>query len=202
MVAEGRLLIVPRWAGRPESDYYPWLLSELGSAHAGLFAQARVLDLPRPELPDVVAWPAAIAAALRSDPDGLSKTYVLAHSVGCQALLRALAQLPEGAKLGGALCVAGWWEIDQPWDSIRPWLAPVPELARARAALAKLLVLLSDNDPFTADHVKNRKQWEERLGATVRLVPGGRHFNAAQEPEVVVELRALRALPAQKSGEA
>lgn len=190
-----RLLIVPRWAGRPESDYYPWLLARLAAEPhlRGLFTEARVLALPRPELPDVSAWPAAIATELQApgqDAAALERTYVLAHSVGCQALLRALRQLPEGAAIGGALCVAGWWQIDRPWDSIRPWLEPIDDLERARAAVRTLRVLLSDNDPFTADHVSNAERWQQ-LGAGVRLAPGGRHFNSAEEPAVLAALLEL-----------
>ena len=189
-----RLLIVPRWAGRPESDYYPWLLARLATEHPGLFAEARVLLLPRPELPDVDAWPAAIAAELQApgqDAAALEQTYVLAHSVGCQALLRALRGLAPGpGGIGGALCVAGWWQIDRPWDSIRPWLEPMDGLERARAAVRTLRVLLSDNDPFTADHVGNAERWQQ-LGAGVRLAPGGRHFNNAEEPAVLAALLEL-----------
>lgn len=186
-----RLIVVPRWAGRPESDFYPWLLAQLGSLHAGLFSEVAVLDLPRPELPDVESWPAAIAAALGTDPERLASTYVIAHSVGCQALLRALAALPNGSRIGGALCVAGWWEIDRPWDSIRPWLAPISNLSQVRATMNRVRVLLSDNDPFTADHVSTGKTWQQLLGAEVQLSPGGKHFNAAEEPAVLAALLAL-----------
>lgn len=186
-----RLLIVPRWAGRPESDYYPWLLSCLNADHPGLFAEARALDMPRPELPDLETWPAAITQALGSDKDLLADTYILAHSVGCQALLRSLARLPEGTQVGGVLCVAGWWDIDHPWDSIVPWLAPIPHLERARDAMRQLVVLLSDNDPFTANWFANRQLWEQQLGADVRIAAGGKHFNAAQEPAVLALLLAL-----------
>lgn len=191
------MLIVPRWAGSPGSDFYPWLLDRLRSEHPGLFAEARALALPRPELPDVQAWPDAISQALGTDADLLARTYVIAHSVGCQALLRSLAELPEGRHVAGVLCVAGWWEIDRPWDSIRPWLTPIPHLERVRAAagdlqdLGMLRVLLSDDDPFTADHAANQRAWQERLGARVELVRGGRHFNAAEEPAVLAALLAL-----------
>src|SRR5262249_25954077 len=115
----------------------------------------------------------------------------LAHSVGCQALLRSLAELPEGTELGGALCVAGWWEIDRPWDSIRPWLAPIPNLSRIRTKIKKLRLILSDNDPFTADHVRTGQQWQELLGAELHLSPGGKHFNAPEEPAVLAALLTL-----------
>ena len=186
-----RLLVVPRWAGRPESDFYPWLLTTLLREHPDLFAEIRVLDLPRPELPDVETWPAAISEALGTDADQLANTYVLAHSVGCQAVLRSLGRLPEGSQVAGFLAVAGWFAIDKPWDSIRPWLAPIPELPRARAAAQKLLVLLSDNDPFTSDSAANQRDWEERLGAHVKLAPAALHFNAPIEPAVLAALLEL-----------
>jgi len=52
-------------------------------------------------------------------------------------------------------------------------------------------VLLSDNDPFTADSAANAALWRARLHAQVRLVPGARHFNGAQEPAVYDALRAV-----------
>jgi len=186
-----RLLIIPRWAGRPNSDFYPWLLETLRTSHPGRFAEARVLDLPTPELPNVTAWPQAIAEALGTDKDELSRTHVLAHSVGCQALFRALTRLPQRCKLAAALCVAGWWHLDRPWDSIKPWLAPISELERARAAVPKLAVLLSNNDPFTADYEATRRAFENQLGARVQLASGGRHFNEREEPAVLAALLAL-----------
>lgn len=186
-----RLLVIPRWAGRPESDFYPWLLTTLRTERPTLFGEARALALPRPEEPDVAAWPQAISEALGSDPDVLANTYVLAHSVGCQALLRSLGQLPAGLSIAGFLAVAGWFTIDQPWDSIRPWLAPVPALERVRTAAPKRLVLLSDNDPFTRDSAANQREWEDRLGAHVKLAPSGLHFNAPIEPAVLAALLAL-----------
>ncbi len=188
-----RLIIVPRWAGKSDSDFYPWLLAALKTEHPGRFDEARALDLPRPELPEVGVWPAAIGAALGSDRETLARTYILAHSVGCQALVRCLGAFPEGVQVAGVLAVAGWWEIDQPWDSIRPWLAPLDELGRARTAAKKWMVLLSDNDPFTSGWQRNEQLWQERVGAQCRLAPGGRHFNAPAEPEVLAALLSLSA---------
>lgn len=186
-----RLLIVPRWGGRPESDFYPWLCAELRARHAGLFDEVTALALPRPELPEITTWPAAIEQALGKGAEALASTYVLTHSVGCQALLRALAGLPAGQAIAGALFVAGWWEIDRPWDSIRPWLEAPPTLERSYGALRRSSVLLSDNDPFTADYQKNRSLWEARLTAEVTVVPSRKHFNDREEPAVLAALLEL-----------
>jgi hypothetical protein len=181
------LTLVPRWAGRPESDFYPWLTARLQEPPAP-FASVRTLAMPEPERPVISAWVSTLTAALGPLP--AEDTVLLGHSVGCQAVLRYLETLPPGHAVAGALLVAGWWEVDKPWDSLRPWLDTPVELARVRGAARRFVVLLSDNDPFTSDHARNRRLWEERLGAEVRLVPGARHFNAHQEPAVLDALRA------------
>lgn len=181
------LTLVPRWAGTPESDFYPWLTAKLREPPAP-FSQVRTLAMPEPQRPTLAAWGAALTDALGPSP--APGTVLLGHSVGCQAVLRYLAALPPGSTVDGVLLVAGWWEVDAPWDTLRPWLETPLDAARARAAARHFTVLLSDNDPFTSDFARNRRLWEERLGAEVLLVPGARHFNAAQEPAVLDALRS------------
>ncbi len=180
------LLIVPRWAGKPDSDFYPWLEAQLRES-PGAFSSVRTLDMPEPSVPTLEAWGGALAQAAGSAP--APATVLMGHSVGCQTVLRYLATLPPGQVIEGALLVAGWWDVDKPWDTLLPWIQTPVDLERVRAAARRFVVLLSDNDPFTSDHAGNRRLWEERLGAQVVLVPGARHFNAAQEPAVLDALR-------------
>jgi predicted alpha/beta hydrolase family esterase len=186
-----RLLIVPRWSGRADSDFYPWLREQLAALPDAPFAEVVVPELPDPDAPRIDTWPPAILAALGTDPALLARTVVLAHSVGCQATLHALAALPDGVRIAGMLAVAGWWHVDRPWPAIVPWQSQLPDLARVRAALGSLLVLLSDDDPFTSDHAGNAALWQERLGARVQRVPGGKHFNTPTSPVVLAALRSL-----------
>jgi hypothetical protein len=177
------LTIVPRWAGQADSDFYPWLLRERPPG----FDAVRALDMPDPKQPTIGAWVSALTTTLGTTP--APGTVLMGHSVGCQAVLRYLAALPEGRTVEGVLLVAGWWSVDKPWDSLRPWVETPMDLARARAASRRFVVLLSDNDPFTSDYEKNGRLWQERLGAEVVRVPGARHFNGAQEPSVLEALR-------------
>ncbi|MBA3545500.1 MAG: alpha/beta hydrolase [Nannocystis sp.] len=186
-----RLIIIPRWSGRAGSDFYPWLQRELATLPDTPFAEVMVPELPDPDAPHPGTWPPAILAALGTDPELLARTVVLAHSVGCQATLHALAALPDGVHIAAMLAVAGWWQVDRPWPAIVPWQSAHPDLARVRAAVRSLLVLLSDDDPFTADHVGNAAMWQERLGAAVQLVPGAKHFNVPTSAPVLAALRTL-----------
>lgn len=183
-----RLCIVPRWAGHPESDFYPWLQRTLAERSPAPFDEVRALAMPEPSLPTIDGWVGRLSTELGNDAETAAETVLLGHSVGCQAVVRYLAALKPGVKVRGVLLVAGWLSIDKPWDSIRPWLEPLPDLARAREAAGELVVLLSDNDPFTADYRENQRVWEEGANARVIVAAGAKHFNAAEEPAVLATL--------------
>jgi hypothetical protein len=173
-----QLVIVPRWGGTRASDFYPWLIEQLPEM------QARVVDLlPEPNAPEPAPTVDNLCRAI-VDP---TSTILLAHSVGCRAALEATRRLD--APLRALLCVAGWFHIDEPWPSILPWL---DEDLGAEPRVGALSAIISDNDPFTADHAATRARFE-RLGAEVTLVPGARHFNEREEPAVLQALRALGA---------
>jgi hypothetical protein len=179
------LFIVPRWAGRPDTDFYSWLEGQVREARQGI-TSVRTLDMPNPAQPTIEAWVGALSKAVGPTPE--PSTLLMGHSVGCQTVIRYLATLPPGRVIDGVLLVAAWWDVDKPWESIVPWIETPVDLARVRAAARRFVVLMSDNDPFTADHARNRRLWEERLGAEVVLAPGARHFNNPREPAVLETL--------------
>ncbi len=181
-----RVVVVPRWGARVQDDWYPWLLAELHGSRT--FAPVVIGDMPDPDGPTIDGWSARVAELVGSDAGTLADTVLVGHSVGCRAVLHFLAGLPDSVRVRGTLCVAGWWSVDEPWESIRPWIEEPPDLARVRASCGQLRVLLSDNDPFTADAAVNSRLWQERLGAAVEVVPAAAHFNRAQEPRVLAEL--------------
>lgn len=180
-----RLVVVPRWGGGPASDWYPWLAAELGRIDPPPFARVEAATMPDPDLPTVTAWVARVREVLGEDPETLSHTVVAGHSVGCQAALRALAELPDGVRVGGLLCVAGWFWVDEPWETLRPWLETPLDLDRARrAGGGRVVAVLSDDDPFTSDWRANAAAWESRLGAVTVVVPDAGHFNGRQYPPI------------------
>jgi predicted alpha/beta hydrolase family esterase len=177
------LTLVPRWAGHADSDFYPWLTRERPAG----FDAVRTLEMPEPKQPRPGTWVPVLAQAVGMNP--APGTVLMGHSVGCQTVLRYLETLPPGNTVDGVLLVAAWWNVDSPWDSLRPWLDAPLDLERIRAASRRFVVLLSDNDPFTSDYRENGRLWKERLGAEVLLATGARHFNGEQEPAVLDALR-------------
>jgi hypothetical protein len=181
-----RIIVVPRWGGTEHDDWYPWIQAELAGSRA--FGPVVIGDMPDPDEPTIDRWRSRIDELAGRDASALAGTVLVGHSIGCQAILHYLAGLPDSTRVRGTLCVAGWWEVDEPWESIRPWIENAPDLRRVRASSGPLRVLLSDNDPFTADAVANGRLWRGRLGAAVEIVPGAAHFNRPAEPRVLADL--------------
>lgn len=200
MSAIERVLVVPRWAGTPSSDWYPWLgRSQLGRGSSGRRRPSSVgrgglvqtLQMPDPELPTIERWTGALGRALGEDPEELERTILIGHSVGAQTVLRTLATLPQGLQVAGILLVAGWWSLDRPWDAIRPWTREPFDYGRAKTAARRRQVLLSDDDPFTKDSRAEKQLFEDLLSAEVHIHPGRQHYNQKEEPLVLAALREL-----------
>jgi len=188
-MAVERLILVPRWGGRADSDFYPWLARELGRLRWR--GEVETAGLRPPDAPEVAATVAAVRGRL--GPAGrLARTVLVGHSVGAQAAMRALAE--PGPAVAGLLLVAGWWTVDSPWPAIQRWIDSPFDWDRTRERSARRLVLLSTDDPFTADAARSRRLFEERLAAEVRVHDRAAHFNRGAEPAVLAAVRDLLGL--------
>lgn len=175
-----RIVLVPRWGGDASSDWYPWLRERMPEA------DLTVADLvPDPGAPAIDGCVTELRRLLGDAPARLRDTLLVGHSVGCQAVIRYLATLPEDVTVDAVVCVAGWFWVDEPWPTLMPWQDEPLDDARVKAVAPSLRVLLSDDDPFTSDHMRNADVWRTRLDADVTVHPGRRHYNAPEEPLVL-----------------
>lgn len=169
------VLISPRWGGTDGDDWYPWLVDELSSwpqTHAEVVPLA-----PSADEPSIEESRRALLAAVGRVPDPV---VLVGHSVGAQVVLRSLPSLSADL-VRGVVAVAGWFEVDEPWPAIQPWLdTPVPDVDPG----LPITVLLSDDDPFTADHERTRRDWE-RLGADVSVLADAGHLNDSPQRPVL-----------------
>lgn len=183
----GRLGIVHRWSGSPDADWYPWLRDELLALDPPPFAEVAIPPMPEPDRPDPATWVPAVAKWLDDDPAELAVSVLVAHSVGCQAAVRALATLRGERAVAGVLLVAPWFWLaeDEQDETSALWEESAFDERGARRAAGRVVALVSDNDPFTPDWEANGDAWRKRLGAEVVVEPGGGHFEGAEEPRIL-----------------
>ncbi|TGE05459.1 alpha/beta fold hydrolase [Hymenobacter fodinae] len=192
------VFIVPRWAGAPHSDWYPWLSEQLQAVAAedGLNYHVHALDMPAWDLPVIeraVDYLIEVLPPAKLGPH----VFLVGHSVGCLAILHYLARVaeqhPEASQIGGVLCVAGWFSVDSPWQDILNWMhAPINfEAARRLIPEDKLTVLLSDDDPYTSGYQDNERLWVERLRSQVSILAGRQHFSSQLDFDVRDAVRDL-----------
>ncbi len=177
-----KVLLVHGWDGGPDKDWFPWLAAALKN---------RGYDVIAPQLPDAhepsrEKWIPALRTAIRERE---SDMYFVAHSMGCQTLLRYLAELPEGITVPGALFVAGFvkplrnLEGSAEEKVAASWTSEPLDLYRVKAHLAKSVALFSDNDPWVG--LDNADLFRDKLGADVVIESGREHFNEHEEPSVL-----------------
>lgn len=186
-----RVFIVHGWDGFPEEGWFPWLKSALEAR--GFFVA--VPQLPRTDEPRINAWVPALAVAVGVADE---QTYFVGHSMGCQTIVRYLADLQGEVKVGGAVFVAGFLkslsnlEDEEMVKSVADeWLKTPLNLAKAKSHLAKSVAIFSDDDPFVP--LENQEEFRDALQSKIIVEHAKGHLNG--KADGVMELEsALSAL--------
>ena len=166
-----RVFIIHRWDGNPKGDLYPWLKTEIEKNGF----EVHVPEMPNTSEPKIDEWVGHLNKTVGKLDKG---TYFIGHSIGCQTIMRYLQD--KKIKIGGAVFVAGWFNLDNLEDEevesiAKPWMEDKIELDNIKKIINKLTVILSDNDPY--DFVgKNKKIFEDKFGAKVIIKKGMGHF--------------------------
>jgi uncharacterized protein len=183
------IYLIPRWAGRPHSDWYDSFARDVNAAMPD--AALHRLTMPRWDAPDTEE---ALQFLDVEIPLIDEQTVFVGHSVGCIALVHFLehrARLNPGFRSGGLLLVAAWFNVDNPWPTLIPWTQNDRlDYASVRRVCPRISVLLSDNDPHTHDHHANKRLWEDRMDARVSIHSGCAHFNGPEYPQIFSTLAA------------
>ena len=187
-----RIYIFPRYSGDEHSDWYQKAKQEIMNKDGDVLVIP--LSFPNWDKPDVSEFLSFIEQALPYHEID-SSTYFVGHSVGCKAALLYLNELQKRdqlLKIGGLMCVAGWWTIDNSWSQLEQWINISVDYKRIREICNHHIVtILSDNDPYTSDTQLNKKLWEEKLNAKVIVVPDAAHFNTDGFDKIIHEIGLL-----------
>jgi len=170
-----RVIIVHGWGGSPNQDWLQWLKSELESREF----KVEVPEMPDTMKPKIEVWVSKLSEVVGT-PD--KDTYLVGHSIGCQTVLRYIQTLPEGAKVGGAVCVAGWFNLtDETWDEEYnheigdPWIETPMDYEKIKSHTDKIVDIVSDNDPYVP--LSDTDIFKEKLGAKVIIIKEQGHIS-------------------------
>ncbi len=163
------------WEGNPENNWFPWLKSNLESRGF----EVMVPEMPGTDMPVKAIWLKTMQELVKN-PD--ENTYLVGHSMGCQAIQRYLENLEGDIKIGGAILVAGW--INDPmWDDrteeeakvVHDWFDVPKDYEKIKKHCNKFISIFSSDDPFIL-----KTNWEESekiLGAKVIIIENKSHFD-------------------------
>jgi predicted alpha/beta hydrolase family esterase len=183
-----RAFIIHGYLGYPEEAWLPWLKAMLEKRGYQVWLPA----MPHPDRPGISEWVDFIGK-LVGKPD--AKTVMIAHSLGCVAVLHYLEALGENAQsVGKTVLVAGRFPIGMSPEEaekkiegdeiLKPWLTARVDPESVRMAAGKCTVILSDNDPYVSID-EARASFQGNFVAEIIIEHGKGHFN---EDDNITEL--------------
>ncbi len=171
-----RVFIIHGWDGYPEEGWFPWLKEELEKRGFEVI----VPTMPEPEEPKIEIW-VPFLTKLIGTPD--QNTFFVGHSIGCQAIIRYLETLPENTKIGGAVFVAGWYDLrnleTKKEERIAgPWVnTPRNDEKINKIMNGEVVAIFSDNDPWVIH--ENQNSWRKKVGAEIIVEHNKGHFSGS-----------------------
>ena len=118
-----KLYYVHGWASDPTGPaWIPWLKEECKKREIEFVA----FEMPNSGNPKIDEWVGFLREHIKELDEEI---FFLGHSIGCQAILRYLEDLPEDEKIGGCVFLAGWfnlldsaYEEEGERDIAKPWI--------------------------------------------------------------------------------
>lgn len=180
-----RVFVIHGWGAGPDRGWFPWLRHALEGYDVDVIIPA----MPDTNHPTIAAWVGALQGAI-GEPR--STDIFVGHSIGCQTILRYLAQ-ERAAQSAGLICVAGWFtlrNLENKEEELiaAPWLSEAIDFDAVRQRTGPITAIFSDTDPYVA-LTENRDIFERALGAQSIIEHNMGHFS---EDNNVYELPVVR----------
>lgn len=178
-----RIFIIHGWRGNPNEGWLVWLGKELKNVGFEVF----IPEMPDTSSPQIDKWVNKISKVVRESD---AHTYFVGHSIGCQAIMRYLEQLTGNQKAGGAIFVAGWFNLtDETWDETYTkeiadeWINTPINSSLIKERVDKLVLVNSDNDPYVP--ISDVGLFKERFNIDIIVLENKGHIT---EEDNVMEL--------------
>ena len=178
-----KVYVVHGWGGSPSSEcWFGWLKRELTKRNI----KVDFLEMPNTNNPKIGEWVSYLNNTLKELDE---QTYFIGHSIGCQAIIRYLEQLPENIKVAGCIFVAGFFNLpnlktQEEIKIARPWIETPINFEKINIHTRNFLAFFSNDDPDVP--VSDSKLFKKRLGAKIIIKENEEHFNETQDiPEML-----------------
>lgn len=180
-----RVFILHGLGKMPKDNWYMWLRNFLEDR--GIDAKAP--QLPNGSMPDMEEWLSFLRGRI-GRPD--LETYIVAHGVSSQLLLRYLEELSGEEKIGGALMAAGFVRMregslekalqsnlinQQQMEILRKMEENEIDLSKVAKHSERFVSIFSGNDPYVG--FENADAFKDELRSKIIIIPRGGHFTEA-----------------------
>lgn len=165
-------VIIHGYGATPADHWFGWLAARLEADGISTTIPA----LPNSTDPDARAWETEVVRALgRLD----ERTIVVAHSLGCLAVLRGLRSLPQPWRVGQLVLVSGFVDPLPALPELDAFIGDGDgdNLSGVSQQVDRITVIRSDDDPLVPPALTDRLA--TLLGVSAQVVPGAGHFLAA-----------------------
>lgn len=162
-----KIIMVHGWGGN--SSYFDDLKKELEEK-----AEVIALDMPDTDNPRIESWVNYLDKKVRINEE----TYFIGHSIGCQAIMRYLENLPKNAMVNGVFFIAGWVNLKglDSYEKLiaKPWLETPVDFNKVKEHCKKIMAIFSDDDPYVS--LDNVNLFKDKLGAKTKLLNNKEHI--------------------------
>jgi uncharacterized protein len=162
-----QVYIIHGYGATPDNHWFPWLKEKLTADGA----TADILELPTPLSPNLNEWLDYLsqhAAPLTKD------TYLVAHSLGCVALLKHLLQVTPKEQIGGLILVSGFTKSLPGLELLDEFTQEQLDYSQVIAMTTNRAVIASKDDSIVPYSFS--KELAEEVDAALYPVESGGHF--------------------------
>lgn len=178
-----RVIIVHGWTANPNLHWMPWVKSQLENRGYKVY----IPSMPDTDKPVIEKWITYLSEIV-GNPD--EQTYLIGHSLGCQAIARFLETMPESTKIGGAIFVGGFFKRVTGFEQNSQlnyidenWIKQPIDFNKVRSHILRSFAIFSDNDFWVP--LDNQQDFKDKLGSEIIITHNMGHFT---DEEGIVEL--------------
>ncbi|TDD91432.1 serine hydrolase family protein [Actinomadura darangshiensis] len=165
-----RASIIHGYGATPEDHWFGWLAERLRADGIPTTIPA----LPNPLSPDPAQWTEAVARYLGPLDE---HSVVVAHSLGCLAVLRHLRSLPSPWRLGTLVLVSGFVDRLPVLPDLNAFIGHGCDVTGISDHIDRLTIIRSDADQYVPPG--HTARLADQLGVSAQVVPGAGHFLAS-----------------------